>query len=266
MTEPVRPPVELDYSLEGPEGAPVLVLSSSLGTDRGMWEAQMPALRERFRLLRYDQRGHGASPVPDGPYTIAELGRDAISLLDRLGVERFSFCGLSLGGMVGMWVASEVPERVQSLVLCCTAASLGPPEMWSERAAAARKSGVGSLAEAVLERWYTPDFHRESPEAVEWTAGMLRSTPGEGYAGCCEAIREMDQRDRLGEIRAATLAIAGAEDPATPPQKLEEVVAAIPGARLEVVPRAAHLANIERPEDFNRPLLEHLESAGEETS
>src|SRR5215208_5788067 len=150
--------VELNYLVEGPSSGPVLVLANSLGTALGMWDAQAPALRERFRLLRYDHRGHGGSPVPPGPYEIEDLGRDVLALLDRLDIERVSFCGLSIGGMVGMWLASEAPGRIERLVLCCTSALLGSPDMWSERAAKVRKNGLDAIAETVVERWFTPAF------------------------------------------------------------------------------------------------------------
>src|SRR3712207_1821896 len=180
--------VEVHHRLEGPEDAAVLVLSNSLGTTLAMWDEQAPTLSERFRLLRYDHRGHGGSPVPSGPYGIGDLGRDVFALLDRLGVEQFSFCGLSIGGLVGMWLASEAPERVERLVLCCTAARFAPPEQWEERAETVRSDGVGAISDAVIERWFTPPFRESRPETVEWAGGMLRNTPAEGYAGCCEAI------------------------------------------------------------------------------
>src|ERR687893_1878891 len=251
--------VEVHYLLEGSEDAPVLVLSNSLGTTLDMWDEQAPALSERFRLVRYDHRGHGGSPVPPGPYTIEDLGGDVLALLDRLGIERVSFCGLSLGGMVGMWLASEVPRRVERLVLCCTSALLGPPETWERRAQTARKEGVDAIVDAVLERWFTPPFRASRPEILEWGAGMLRGTPAEGYAGCCEAIRDMDLTGRLGTIRAPTLVIAGADDPATPPAgHAEPIRDAIPDARLMVVPQAAHLGNVEQPEAFTRAIFDHL--------
>jgi 3-oxoadipate enol-lactonase len=251
--------VALHHTLEGPEDAPVLVASNSLGTTLRMWDDQVPALLERFRLLRYDHRGHGDSPVPPGPYKIDDLGRDILALLDRLEVERFSFCGLSVGGAVGMWVASEVPARVERLVLCCTAARFAPPEQWDERAETVRADGVGAIADAVLERWFTPPFRKSHPEVVQWAGGMLRNTPAEGYAGCCEAIRDTDLRSRLGAIRAPTLAVAGADDPAAPPKEAELIRDSIPDARLVVVEQAAHLANVEQPEAVTRAVLDHLE-------
>jgi 3-oxoadipate enol-lactonase len=250
--------VELHHVLEGPESAPVLVMANSLGTTLRMWDEGAPELRERFRLVRYDHRGHGSSPVPPGPYRIEDLGRDALALLDRLGVERFSWCGLSIGGMVGMWLASEAPERVERLVLCCTSARLGPRELWDERIRVAREEGMDALVDKVVARWFTPDFFSSHPETVEKAAGMLRETDPEGYAGCCAAIRDMDLRDRLGEIRAPTLVISGADDPATPPEHGELISDSIPGAGFEVIPDASHLANIERPDAVTRAILDHL--------
>src|SRR5918993_4161965 len=256
--------VELNHVLEGPEDAPVLVLSNSLGSTLGMWDDQAPFLRERFRLLRYDQRGHGDSPVPSGPYKIEDLGRDALALLDRLEIESASFCGLSIGGLVGMWLASEAPERVERLVLCCTAPRFDS-DFYDARAHKVRAEGVGSISDAVLERWFTPEFRAARPETVEWAESMLRATPTEGYAGCCEVLRDTDLRSRLGEIRAPTLVVAGAEDPATTVDQAKEIHASIQGARLVVIENAAHLANIEQPEAVTREILTHLELvAGED--
>ena len=256
MTEQTT--VELHHVLEGPEDAPVLVMANSLGTLLRMWDDQAPVLRERFRLLRYDHRGHGGSPVPPGLYEIEDLGRDALALFDRLGIERFSFCGLSIGGMVGMWLASEAPERVERLVLCCTSALLGPKELWDERIHLATKQGMDALVDSVIVRWFTPEFFSSNPEAVEKAARMLRETNPEGYAGCCAAIRDMDLRSRLFSITAPTLVIAGSEDPATPPEHGEFIRDSIPGAGFEVVPNGSHLANIERPEIVTRAILDYL--------
>ena len=254
--------VELHHLFEGSEEAPVLVMANSLGTTLRMWDEGAPALRERFRLLRYDHRGHGGSPVPPGLYTIEDLGRDALALLDGLGIERFSWCGLSIGGMVGMWLASEAPERVEGLVLCCTSALLGPRELWDERIRVARKEGMDALVDSVVVRWFTPEFFSAHPETVEKAAAMLRGTDPEGYAGCCAAIRDMDLRDRLGQIRAPTLVISAAEDPATPPEHGELIRDSIPGAGFEVIPGASHLANIEQPEAVTRAILDHLAGQG----
>lgn len=250
---------DLNYRLEGPEDAPVLVLSNSLGTALKMWEDQAEALRERFRLLRYDTRGHGGSPTPPGPYAIEDLGRDVISLLDRIGVERASFCGLSIGGMTGMWLASEAPEKVERLVLCCTSALLGPKSVWDERIQTAREQGMAALVDGVIERWFTPAFRAENPEIVQNMSRTLRETNPEGYAGCCAAIRDMDLRDRLRSIKSPTLVISGADDPATPPDHGRFIAEAVPDARFEVVPRASHIANVEQPEKVTRLILNHLE-------
>src|SRR5918994_1359850 len=249
--------VELNYVLEGPEDAPVLVLSNSLGSTLGMWDDQAPALRERFRLLRYDQRGHGGSPVPSGPYKIEDLGRDALALLDRLEIESVSFCGLSIGGLVGLWLGGGAPPGGERPGVLLPTARFDP-EMYEARASKVRAEGVGSIAEVVLERWFTPEFRAARPETVEAAGNMLRGTPVEGYAGCCEALGDADVRSRLGGIRAPTLVIAGAEDPAATVDQAEEIRDSIPGARLVVV-EAAHLANIEQPEAVTREILEHLE-------
>jgi 3-oxoadipate enol-lactonase len=249
---------ELNYLLEGSEDAPVLVLSNSLGTTLGMWDDQAPTLQERFRLLRYDHRGHGGSPVPPGPYRIEDLGRDALAMLDGLGIERLPFCGLSIGGAVGMWLASEVPERIERLVLCCTAPRFDS-DTYDARARKVRAEGAGSIASAVLERWFTPEFRAARPETVEWAERMLRATPDEGYAGCCEALRDADLTNRLEDIHAPTLVVAGAEDPVSTVDGAESMGDSIPDARLVVIEGAAHLANVEQPEAVTREILDHLE-------
>jgi 3-oxoadipate enol-lactonase / 4-carboxymuconolactone decarboxylase len=253
--------VPLHHILDGPESAPVIVLANSLGTTLHMWDDQAAPLRERFRLLRYDHRGHGSSPVPPGPYTIEDLGRDVLALLDRLGIERVSFCGLSLGGMVGMWLASQAPERIDRLVLCCTAARFAP-EAYDSRARTVRADGVAKIADAVLERWFTPAFRASQRDVVEWARRMLLGTPAEGYAACCEAVRDADLRRRLGDIRAPTLVIAGADDPAAPPEQAKLICDSIPHARLVVIEQAAHLANAEQPDAATSALLDHLDPGG----
>lgn len=245
----------LHYRLDGPEGAPPLMLCNSLGTTLEMWDPQVPALATRFRLVRYDRRGHGRSPVPPGPYSIDDLGRDVVALLDDLGIERASFCGLSIGGMVGMWLASEAPDRVHRLVLCCTAPILPPREQWLERAATVRAHGVSAIADAVLTRWFTP----VAPRALRETfRAMLVATPSEGYAGCCEALADLDLRDRLAAIEAPTLVVTGAEDPVAPPEAGELLAASIAGAHHVTVAGAAHIANAEQPSAFTQHVLAHL--------
>ena len=251
---------DLNYLLEGPEDAPVLVLSNSLGTSLEMWDDQAPVLGGRFRLLRYDTRGHGGSPAPPGPYAIGDLGLDVIRPLDRLGIERASFRGLSVGGMTGMWLAAEAPERVERLVLLCTSALLGPKSVWDERIATATGRAMAALVDGAIERWFTPAFRSQYPETVEKMTTALRETDPGGYAGCCAAIKDMDLRNRLPSIEAPNLVVSGAEDPATPPGHGRLIRDAIPGARFEVVPGAAHIANVERPEKIIPLILTHLEA------
>ena len=240
--------VELHYTVDGRPDAPVFVLGPSLGTTTELWRGQMPDLAERLRVIRYDHRGHGGSPVPPGPYSLADLGGDVLALLDRLGLVRVHLGGMSLGGMVSMWVAANAPERVDRLVLMCTSARLGPPEMWAERAAVARAEGVAALAEGALARWLPDGFARSRPSVAAELRAMLTATPAEGYAGCCAAIEGMDLEPDLPRIEAETLVIAGLADQATPPSHAERIAAGIPYARLELVGGAAHLANIARPE------------------
>jgi 3-oxoadipate enol-lactonase len=253
--------VAVHHRLDGPADAPVLLMSNSLGTTLELWEDQVGPLTERFRVLRYDQRGHGRSPVPAGPYSIEELGSDVLALLDRLELERVSLCGVSIGGMTALWIAANAPERLDRLVLCNTSAHLPPADDWRQRATTVRERGVEAVAEAVLGRWLTP---AAPPEMTERLRAMLLDTPREGYAGCCEAIAGHDVRDRLGAIGAPTLVIAAEEDPAIPPEHGRALAEAIPGAQLELVPRAAHLPNVEQPQAITRALLDHL-AAGART-
>jgi 3-oxoadipate enol-lactonase len=250
--------IEVAATVDGPPRAPTVVLSNSLGSTPAMWDPQYAALVERLRVVRYDHRGHGESAVPPAPYELADLGADAIALLDRLGLERVHWCGLSLGGMVGMWMAINAPERIDRLVLCCTSARLGPPQMWIDRAATVRAEGVRAIADVGIERWLSPAFMEREPEAAARVKAMLIATPAEGYAACCGVIERMDQVDQLDRISAPTLVIAGAEDPATPPEHGELIASRIPGARLEIVPDARHLATIEQPAAMTELILAHL--------
>jgi 3-oxoadipate enol-lactonase len=248
----------LHHQLSGLADAPVLVLGNSLGTTAGIWDGQLPALERHFRVLRYDHRGHGRSEVPPGPYTIDELGEDLVALLDRLGIGMTSLCGLSLGGMVGMWLASHLPERVERLALISTSARLGPPERWTERAAVARADGTAALTEMQAARWFTPSFRERAPAAVAAVLAMLAATPAEGYAGCCEAIRAMDLRADLPAITAPTLVVVATDDPATPPEHAEVIAAGIGHAKLELVDDAAHIVSVEQSERVTSLLLDHL--------
>jgi 3-oxoadipate enol-lactonase len=246
------------HRFDGPEDAPVLVLSNSLGTTNEMWEPQLSALTRSFRVLRYDRRGHGRSEVPPGPYTIDDLGRDVLELLDALELERVSYCGLSIGGMDGMWIAANAPKRVGRLCLCSTSANLGPPELWVDRAATVRADGTGAVADATMGRWFSPAFHEAHPEVVARFREMVASTPAEGYASCCEAIRDWDFRGELGRISAPTLVLSAEHDPSTPPEHGRLIADGVPGADFVVVPEAAHLVNVERPTEVDEAILRHL--------
>jgi 3-oxoadipate enol-lactonase len=246
----------LAYTVDGPAGAPVLLLGNSLGTTVDMWRPQLSALTERYRLVRYDHRGHGASPVSPGPYSLDQLGGDALGVLDELGVARAHVGGLSLGGMVAMWLAAHAPDRVDRLVLLCTSAKLGPPSMWQQRIEAVRAGGLEAIADVMVSRWFTPAF--TDREVLAWARGLLAGTPADGYAACCAAIQTMDLSTALGSITAPTLVIAGADDPATPVEHAERIAAGISGARLEIVPGAAHLANVEQPAAVTSLMVEFL--------
>jgi 3-oxoadipate enol-lactonase/4-carboxymuconolactone decarboxylase len=248
----------LAYRLDGPAAAPVLVLANSLGTDLGMWAPQVAAFTAYFRLLRYDMRGHGASSAPPGPYTIEDLAADLVAILDHLGVGRASLCGLSLGGMVAMHVAARRPERVDRLVLACTAAELGPAESWLDRAALVRAEGTSVLTETLAARWFTPRFAGANGTVVASVQAMVAASDAEGYAACCEAIAAMDQRADLSHIAAPTLVLAGADDPVTTPATGLQLSAAIAGSALAVLADDAHLANLGQPDRFNAAVLDHL--------
>lgn len=249
--------IEVHYELTGPPDAPVVALSCSLGTDMSMWDPQLPALSERFGVLRYDLRGHGSSPAPDGPYSIADLGGDLLELLDRLELQRVHLCGVSIGGMTGMWVAAHEPERIDRLVLCCTSSFFDLEATYRERAALVRASGLEQLADPALERWFTPSFRDANPGLVAHVRGSLVAAKPEGYAGCCEVLATLDLREELPAIRAPTLVIAGEHDPATPPEHGRRIADAVAGARFHVVD-AAHLANIEQAGAVTDLIISHL--------
>lgn len=248
----------LAHLLEGRPDAPVLVLPSSLGTTRELWEPQIDAFERDFRVVRYEHRGHGASPAPPGPYSMSDLGADAFELLDELEIERAVWCGLSLGGMVGMWLAVHAPERLCGLVLACTSAHVGAPEAYRDRAAFVRRNGIEPVAEAIVARWFTVTTFRERPELPERFRAIVVAQPVEGYAGCCEALAGWDFREELGAISIPTLVVSGSEDEATPASETDLIAERIPGARRVVVDGAAHLANVERPDAFLDAVVPHL--------
>jgi 3-oxoadipate enol-lactonase len=223
-----------------------------------MWDGQLP-LAEQLRLVRFDHRGHGRSPIPPGPYQIEDLARDALGLIDHLGLERVHYCGLSLGGMVGMWLAANAPQRIDRLILLCTAAYMPPASMWQERARTVRGAeSVEPISDATLARWLTPQFAAAHPETRASLREMLVETPAEGYAACCGAIERMDLRASLASVRAPTLVISGDRDPSTPVERQQLIVGMIAGARHEIVAPGAHLAAVEQPDTVNRLILEHL--------
>jgi 3-oxoadipate enol-lactonase len=238
-------------------GEPVIVFSNSLGTDLSMWDPQMAALQPRFRILRYDTRGHGQSSVTPGDYTIEQLGRDVVGMLDALRLDRVHFCGLSMGGMIGAWLGIHAPGRLHRLVLCNTAARIGAREVWNARIATVRKDGMKSVAAAVVERWFTPEFRAASPEVVAGAQRMLESSPPEGYTACCAAIRDMDQRELAAQIQAPTLVIYGASDPVIPLPEAHFLAERIPGA-VEVELAAAHLSNVEQADAFTKAVSDFL--------
>jgi 3-oxoadipate enol-lactonase len=254
--------VALHHEDGGGQG-PVLMLEGSLGTSLAMWEPQRRALAQRARLIAVDHRGHGGSPVPEGPYAIADLGGDVLALMDRLGVDRASWCGLSIGGMVGQWLAINAPERIERLILICTSAYLPPAESWHERAAAVRAAGSPEpIADTVIGRWFTEDFAAAHPDVVARHRALIVATPAEGYAGCCEAIAGMDLRAGLADLTAPTLVIAARQDPSIPPEHGERIAAAVPGARLEILDPGAHLANVERAPEVSALIADHLNLQG----
>jgi 3-oxoadipate enol-lactonase len=249
---------DVHHVVEGPADAPALVLLNSLGSSLAMWEPQMDALAARFRVIRFDQRGHGRSPVPPGPYALSDLGADVVALLDRLEIARAHLTGLSLGGMTAMWLGINAPERIDRLVLCCTSARVAAPERYVERAEQVRAHGTASVAEAVVSRWVTPAYAAEHPAEIARLEAMVAATPDEGYAASCAAIAEMDLEDDLARIAAPTLVIAGADDLALPPDNGARIAARITGSRMTVVPHAAHLGNIEQPAEFTALIAGHL--------
>ncbi|WP_019142965.1 3-oxoadipate enol-lactonase [Noviherbaspirillum massiliense] len=252
--------VRLHYEIDGPEDKPWLVLSNSLGTTLDMWTPQMPALAQHFHLLRYDTRGHGASSVPPGPYSIDQLGRDVIALMDGLGIARAHFCGLSMGGMTGIWLGIHQAARIDRLALCNTAARIGTPEVWNARIDKVRSEGMAAIVPAVLERWFTPGFAARTAEQVEQVRAMLLTTDPAGYAANCAVVRDMDQRDALGVIKAPVLVITGTHDTSTPPAEGKWIADRVAGARHAELD-AAHLSNWEQPEQFTRTLLDFLSGA-----
>ena len=254
--------IETYYEIHGKEGAPWVVFSHSLACTVRMWDGEIEKLKSNYRILAYDTRGHGQSAAPKGPYTLEQLADDLQALLKHLKIDKPHYVGLSMGGMIGQTAALKYPGIFRSMTLCDTT-SRYPAEaapMWQERIRIAESNGMDALVQATLERWFTESFRKSQPEKVNRVAQLIRNTPVAGYTGCCAAIPKINVTSRLKEIKTPTLVICGNDDPATPPAMAREIQENLPGAKLSLIPQAAHLANIEQPEAFNRALAEFLSS------
>jgi 3-oxoadipate enol-lactonase len=247
------------YELDGPPNAPTLVLSNSLGTNLSLWDSQLSVFSQSFRVLRYDSRGHGQTSVTQGEYSVEVLGRDVLQLLDALNLQRVNFCGLSIGGMTGMWLGVNAPQRLENLVLSNTAPTIGKLDTWNERIRTVRESGTKAVAQQVVERWFTPDFRASDPDQVGKTRSMIESTTTDGYAGSCAAVRDFDFWEKVGTIRAKTLVIAGTHDLSVPPSDAQKLAKQIPGARYIELP-AAHISNVEAASRFTDAVSAFLRS------
>jgi 3-oxoadipate enol-lactonase len=250
---------EIHCAVEGPAGGPALVLSNSLGTDFSMWDPQISEFTRSFHVLRYDTRGHGKSSVTPGPYSAKQLADDVLALADRLTLDRFHFCGLSMGGMTGMWLAANAPERLNKVVICSASAKFGTPEAWSARIEMVREQGMKPVAAAAIERWFTSAFRAKNPSNAANIRKMVESVDPEGYIACCAAVRDFDFREQLGNIHTPTLVISGVHDPATTPADGRFLADHIPGARY-VELNAAHLSNIEDADRFTQEVGGFLNS------
>jgi 3-oxoadipate enol-lactonase len=247
----------IHVEVDGPEQAPVLMLSNSLGTTLQMWDDQVQPFTQHFRLVRFDRRGHGRSGVAKGPYTMERLGRDALAVMDGLGLKKVHWCGLSMGGMVGQWLGANAPGRLDRLVLSNTSSYFADKAAWHDRIKTVRESGLAAIADRVMTLWFTTDFREREPAAVARMKEMMLSTPVDGYIACCEAVRDMDHREILGKITAPTLVIAGRHDPATTLEAGEFIRSRIPGAAMTVFD-AAHISNVEQPHDYADAVLGFL--------
>jgi 3-oxoadipate enol-lactonase len=256
--------ISVHYTLEGPASGPVITMSNSLASNLSMWEPQMPVLTSRYRVLRYDTRGHGGTEATAGPYSLDELSEDVRALLRALGITRTHFIGLSMGGMIGQIIAIKYPQMLQSLVLCDTMSRV-PTEakpMWDDRIHTAETGGMEPLVEPTLARWFTEPFRQKSSPVLDQVRTMIRSTPPRGYTGCCHAIAALNLTDHLKAITLPTLIIVGEDDPATPVAASHVIHEQIRGSELVILKSAAHLSNLEQPEAFNQALTAFLPKVG----
>lgn len=247
----------IHYEIEGDEKKPVLMFCNSLGTTLHMWDGQMPEVKQHFRVLRYDRRGHGKSGVPAGPYNMEMLGRDALAVMDAAKVDKINWCGLSMGGMVGMWIGANAPQRVNKLILSNTSSYFENKQVWNDRIKTVKEKGLGAILQGTLERWFTKPFRDRAPEKVQKIADMFNNTKAEGYIGCGEAVRDMDHREILKKITAPTMVIAGSQDAGTTPEMGKFVSDNIRGAKLTMFD-AAHIANVECEADYTKAVISFL--------
>ena len=250
---------QIHYVLEGQADKPPLILSNSLGADLSMWDSQIPEFTKSFRVLRSDTRGHGKSSVTPSPYSIEQLARDVLALADSQQFDRFHFCGLSMGGQIGMWLAANAPQRLNKVALCSTAAKIGTPEMWNTRIATVLKEGMKDVAAAAIERWFTAGFRAKNPSVVGKIHKTLEATSPEGYAACCSGLRDFDFREQLNNICTPTLVISGSHDPATTPADGQFLANHMAGA-CYIELNSAHLCNIEDADRFTQEVCAFLNS------
>jgi 3-oxoadipate enol-lactonase len=249
---------DINYMWDGDDRLPILILSNSLTTNLHLWDAQVVKFSQFFRILRYDNRGHGGSSSPEGEYSIDDIGNDIVSLMDYLGVRQASLCGISLGGMVGMWLGIHAGERVHKLVLCNTSSDLSPPDPWQIRIAQVKAEGMASIVDAGLERFLSESYRKSDPRNIDLLKSMMTSCEVLGYSGCCAAVRDMSLTSQLGQIKNPTLIVAGELDPSTPVSHSELIKQKINGSGLYIIDGVAHLSNIEKPEEFNNIVLDFL--------
>jgi 3-oxoadipate enol-lactonase len=250
---------QINVEIAGRDDAPALMLSNSLGTNLHMWDEQADELSKHFRLIRYDRRGHGKSAVPARPYSMELLGRDVIGILDALKIKKTNWCGLSMGGMVGQWLGANAPDRVEKLILSNTSSYYADKTPWSDRIKSVEANGLNQLVDGNMQRWFTEAFRARAPQTMAKMKEMFVATNIDGYVGCCEAIRDMDFRASNPTVKAPTLVIVGAKDPATPPSAGEAIQKAIPGAKL-ISLEAAHISNMEQPKAYTDAVLGFLKN------